>query len=166
MSCWLGQKGLGWIRGWSETDLMASLGEYRDIELELQMVLQSAARPEGIQAVRFLKNRIAGSAVHLSGMLELNHLLDFAEDQNPRSLTEEQKIKVAEACSKAEQYSRQYLMLLSQCVPDRGGEGTIVSYAATIPVYIAHIREYFVNGEQECPHRPASLDAPPPPAAG
>lgn len=34
---------------------------------------------------------------------------------------------------------------------------------ATLPVYIDHIRQYFVYGEKECTHQPESFDAPPPP---
>ena len=66
-------------------------------------------------------------------------------------------------CDRALELCREYLTLHLEQLPDRGCQGTAVSYYATLPTYIDHIRQYFVYGEKECRHRPSSFDQPPPP---
>ena len=74
-----------------------------------------------------------------------------------------------EHCARALEYCAAYEKRHLEEMPDRGCEGTIVSYCATIPVYIDHVLQYFAcaacvaYGGKNCPHHPASLDAPPPP---
>ena len=66
-------------------------------------------------------------------------------------------------CAQALARSQAYQRLHLEEMPDRGCQGTLVSYWATIPVYMDHVRQYFAEGERECPHQPLTLDAPPPP---
>lgn len=100
---------------------------------------------------------------HLRAIRALHEICAFADDEAPAALTEEQKERVAARCDRAREAALSYLDLHMEQIPDRGCEGTAVSYAATILTYIDHIRAYFVEGETECCHRPPSFDQPPPP---
>ena len=164
LGCWLFiHKGLGWIRGWAWEDMEASADSYGKIIALLENCLDDCTGPEGIGHLRFLINRAECSILQIRAIQSLSKIAAFARDEAPEALTEEEKALVLVHCAEADRYAADYLAKHCQLLPDRGCQGTAVSYWATIPVYIDHIRQYFAYGETECTHKPDSFDAPPPP---
>lgn len=163
LGCWLNPKGFGWIRGWKKESLAHSICTYQRLTEKIRDCLTETACPEGFQRLRLWENRCICSAEHLKAISELEKITHFADDAHPELLADEEKEQVRQYCKQAFDYCTEYEKLHLEEMPDRGCEGTIVSYCATIPVYIDHILQYFAEGETECPHHPASLDAPPPP---
>lgn len=100
---------------------------------------------------------------HLRAIEELEAIAAFTDDAHPERLGEAEKAQVRRHCAQALAHSQAYQRLHLEEMPDRGCQGTLVSYWATIPVYMDHVRQYFAEGERECPHQPLTLDAPPPP---
>lgn len=165
LGCWLGPKGLGWIRDWREEDIDFALAAYGEIAQGLRDCLAETdpASQRGFGLLRLLINRAACSVIHLRAIGHLKEICSFADDNAPEKLSSEEKDRVSICCDQALALCREYLSLHLEQSADRGCEGTAVSYYATIPVYIDHIRQYFVFGEKECRHRPSSFDQPPPP---
>lgn len=62
---------------------------------------------------------------------------------NPVPPTEEQVKAAAEIIARARAYAKEYLHLYGACLPDRGGEGQLVSYAETVPVFINAVAANF-----------------------
>jgi hypothetical protein len=165
LGCWLGTKGLGWIRGWKTESLDHSIDKYSELRDMFAVCLSGTLKEEGTAYLRFIMNRISCSILHLKLIHELNALCVFTDDRHPELLTCEQRTEVKRHCSKAAAYADEYMALHSELIPDRGCEGTMISYYATMPVYIDHIRAYFTEGETVCRHDPPTWDAPPPPDA-
>lgn len=163
LGCWLNPKGLGWIRGWSAASIAHSISVYRELKDSFSLCLEATVSSEGLGRLRLLINRCACSIEHLSAIAKLNEIAAFTDDTNPGALSDIQKAEVKQCCKEALDYCERYERLHIQELPDRGCEGTIVSYCETIPVYIDHIMQYFTDGEETCSHRPPSLDEPPPP---
>jgi hypothetical protein len=163
LGCWLAPRGLKWIRNWDVKFIAESLKEYERIRSLAEACLQGVTKREGIAYLRFLLNQIRCSILHQQAILELKVICTFADDQHPERLSDEQRGQVLAQCAKADEYAREYMAAYRELLPDRGCEGTLVSYYATIPVYIDHIRAYFSLGETKCSHKPATWDAPPPP---
>ena len=163
LGCWLNPKGLGWIRGWKAECLEYSICAYGQLAEKIRGCLAQTEDPEGLRRLRLWENRFRCSVEHLKAISELEQIARFAEDAHPEQLTDAQKELVREHCARALEYCGRYEQLHLEEMPDRGCEGTIVSYCATIPVYIDHILQYFAEGEMVCRHQPATLDAPPPP---
>lgn len=111
----------------------------------------------------FFINRMTCSILHIRSILALESICGIAEDERPEAATGEQRAQIERQCREAMELSGEYLKLHMEELPDRGCQGTAVSYYATIPVYIDHIRQYYVRGEKICTHRPQTFDAPPPP---
>ena len=116
-----------------------------------------------MRRLRLWENRCLCSIEHLKAICELEKIAQFTNDAEPKSLSDDEKESVKQHCANALSYCKRYGQIHIENMPDRGCEGTIVSYCATIPVYIEHILQYFTVGEETCSHRPISLDAPPPP---
>lgn len=163
LGCWLNPAGLGWIRGWKKEDMHQSIRFYQEVCRKLEQCLEETGTQSGIAQLRLLLNRIQCSIFHIQCILELSAIGEIADDHQPERLTAEQKRLVEGQCFKALDYCKEYLDLHMEQLIDRGCQGTAVSYYATIPVYVDHIRQYFVYGEKECKHRPSAFDAPPPP---
>jgi len=163
LGCWLNPKGLGWIRGWKKESLEQSISVYRKLTGELRACLAETESPEGLRRLRLWENRCICSVEHLKAILELEAITEFADDTHPELLADGEKEQVRRRCAQALEFCGNYENLYIEEMPDRGCEGTIVSYCATIPVYIDHVLQYFAEGERKCRHQPLSLDAPPPP---
>jgi hypothetical protein len=163
LGCWLGMKGLGWIRGWKIESMEQAMSRYQRLLDKLNSAMGMTEKKEGVQWIRFLLNRIECSILHLRVIKSLKPIAGFAEDDNPQKLSMSEKEAVVKYCDEALGLSKGYMQKHMETVPDRGCLGTVISYYATIPTYIDHIKQVFAFGESKCSHRPATLDSPPPP---
>ena len=164
LGCWL-FPGLSWIRPWRDEDMQKAIAEYEHIGKELEACLTSAKHEKGRGILRLLINRALCSILQIKAVRPLTELSLFTDDQHPGTLTGKDKEKALQLCDTAKSYFNQYMDTHRQIMPDRGCQGTLVSYAATIGVYIDHIRACFVEGSPECTHIPGLFDLPPPPDA-
>ena len=163
LGCWQNPKGLGWIRRWKRPALEHSIQTYQRLGEQLAVCLAATESPWGLGRLRLWENRCACSVEHLRAIEELEAIAAFTDDAHPERLGEAEKAQVRRRCAQALAHSQAYQRLHLEEMPDRGCQGTLVSYWATIPVYIDHVLQYFAEGERECPHQPLTLDAPPPP---
>lgn len=165
LGCWLMYPGLGWIRGWDQKKMQQSIQMYEEVQKKLERCLSLTETESGIGALRLFINRIQCSILQIKCILELNLICPLADDERRVELTSDQKKWIEQQCDKAMGYARTYLELHMKLLKDRGCQGTAISYYATIPVYIDHVKQYFVYDEKEmeCKHQPETFDAPPPP---
>jgi hypothetical protein len=56
-----------------------------------------------------------------------------------------------------------YMQLHAGAILDRGGEGTLISYYHTIPAYLDHLRDVFLQHPAAEGKKPASPSGPPAP---
>ncbi len=164
LGCWM-NPGLSWVRVWEDASMARALAEFERLADELTACLGGALHAKGRRLLRLLINRAQCSALQIRAIRPLKALSEFTRDDTPGALHGAEKERALALCAEAEAYSRQYLEMHTACMPDRGCQGTAVSYAATIGVYIRHIRECFIEGAAECTHNPPDFDAPPPPNA-
>ena len=163
LGCWLMNKGLSWIRPWRAEDMKYSIACYERMAEDLITCRDHASTQRAAEWTQLLRNRVICSIEQIKAIQQLSRIAAFAEDDHPERLTEQQREQVLHACESALEYSRKYIETHVRMIADRGCEGTIVSYYATIPTYIDHIKQYFVYGETECSHIPVSMDQPPAP---
>lgn len=165
LGCWLGKKGLGWIRGWSVESMNYSIDQYKDLITQLYKCLKATSSQKGIMWIRFLINRIECSILQIQAVKKLREISEFVDDNNPQNLSQLEKDNVVKYCDEAMHLSKCYIDKHMEMVADRGCEGTAISYYVTIPTYIDHIKQYFAYGETECKHNHDTFDQPPPPDA-
>lgn len=162
LGCWL-RPGLQWIRGWRREHMLEAQAMYQKVIGKLEVCLARTQSISGIAALRFFINRINCSMIQIQCILTLQPICEITDDENPEALNEEQKRWIEEQCDRALGVCSEYISLHMEQLLDRGCQGTAVSYYATLPVYVDHVKQYFVYGEKVCHHRPSTFDAPPPP---
>ena len=123
-----------------------SIQTYQRLGEQLAACLAATESPWGLGRLRLWENRCACSVEHLRAIEELEAIAAFTDDAHPERLGEAEKAQVRRHCAQALAHSQAYQRLHLEEMPDRGCQGTLVSYWATIPVYIDHVLQYFAEG--------------------
>ncbi len=78
-------------------------------------------------------------------MKKLDELDTVYDYKHPAPLNAEQAAKIDVILKEAKDLAVQYMHLYGEILPDRGGEGQLVSYAVTTPVFIDAVAANFNN---------------------
>lgn len=160
--CWLNwcRKGdMILTRGFNHETLMSSIKAYEAIIQDLETLLPSAGTPEAIAYIRLMHNRCQTSILHIRSLMVLEELREVYDYENLSPVTDEQKEKIDEILNRSRCYAMEYLHLYGENLPDRGGEGQLVSYHETTLAYIDAIKASFHTGSEKT--QDDVYDAPP-----
>ncbi len=164
LGCWNCFEGLGRIEGWKTENQQIALTNMREIRRMLEQVLESTTGLHGRTRVRFMLNRIECTILHFLAVGEFCALRDYFGTATPGGLTAEQADQTRQCCERATAFAEDYMRLHSRAMPDRGCEGTVVSYAQTLYGYVDSIRKKMLGEDSnECRILSESGEAPPPP---
>ncbi len=163
LSCWRNKPGLGWTRKFTLPNLEEACCRLDGAKSLLAEALAATATVSGRQLLRFLINRIECTILHFQVIAALVELHPVCEDARPEKIDADGRKRVRTQCDLARVLAGQYLKHHADMLPDRGCEGTLVNYHDTLPVYIEHVRNYFLEREdvslypetQEDDHPPA-----------
>ena len=123
-----------------------AISEYVGLVDMWKELLPTAERKEGIAFLRLMINRCQCSIMHTKSLQTLDELALIYDYENPVPPTAEQIEKASEIIARARDYAQQYIRLYGSYLPDRGGEGLLVNYIATTPVFIDAVAANFGNG--------------------
>ena len=164
VGCWLNWHRSGNFmtpRGYEEKDYRHAIAEYEALGAMARDLLPSASTKEGIAFLRLMDNRCRASICHVRSMQTLEELRGVFDYDNPAPLTEKQAEKIFEIIGRSRRDAEAYLALYGSLLPDRGGEGQLVSYYETTLVYIDAVAAG-VRGAEIAPDREV-FDEPPMP---
>lgn len=157
--CWI-RPGLRWTEKWDNPSIDECQRRFGALIGQLDDCLQSARAVRSRRVLRFRKNRIECSILQLDCAQAMKSLSGFCDHDRPEALTDAQKHVVSETCDRAMHMATAYLARHAEAIVDRGCEGALVSYYATMPVFIEHGCAVFVEGEEERSHIPPQSDTP------
>ena len=166
VGCWLSWHRNGEYmtpRGYEEADYRYAVERYTELVSQANALLPFAETKEAIAFLRLLANRCETSVLHVRSMQtleELNVLFDF---DRPAPLSEEQTKKINAVLKRSRDDAVAYMHLYGEILPDRGGEGQIVSYYETTLVYIDAVIASFAGSGRAA--RTEHYDDPPMPDA-
>ena len=159
--CWLNVRGLKSVRGWKRASLVVSRARYSSILDELGLALSEADGANAFDLIRGFESRCRASISHLDMIDRLIRVAAEADDDAPEAMTQAQKEDARRLLKEADDLARDYMSFHALWMPDRGSQGTLVSYFNTYSPYIERARRYFVTGgDCECLLSP-TWDAPP-----
>lgn len=164
--CWLNwhrRNGVMNPRRFPAEYLNHAVTEYSALIDLWKSLLSSAEKKEGIAFLRLLINRCQTSILHIRALMKLDELDTVYDYDNPAPLNAEQAAKIDEILTEAKNLCAQYMHLYGEILPDRGGEGQLVSYAVTAPVFIDAVAANF--NDSIAVFHTDTYDAPPMPDA-
>jgi hypothetical protein len=109
--------------------------------------LPTARTKEGIAFLRLLSNRCRTSILHVRAIMVLDELDTIYDYDDPKPLTAEQMERVNAILDESMAAAHAYLDLYGELLPDRGGEGQLISYYETTVAYIRAVAASFRNIE-------------------
>lgn len=136
---------------------------YDELTEDFRALLLSCGTKEAIALIRLLINRCRTSAMHIHSMLTLDGIKKLYDYSKPQEITRENLEKIQELIAESRAYANDFIHLYGEMLPDRGGEGLVVSYCETVPVFIDAVASHFVNDIDVS--LTDTYDAPPPPDA-
>ncbi len=166
VSCWFNwhrRKGGMKPRGFEAEPQKRSMAEYEVLIDAFEKLLPSASTREGIAFLRLMANRCYTSILHIRAMFVLDELETIYDYNDPKPLTSAQMERVNEILTASMDAAREYLDVYGSMLPDRGGEGHIISYHETSVAYIRAVAAAFTNAEVAA--QSEVYDAPPMPDA-
>lgn len=164
--CWLNwhrHNGVMQPRRFPAEYLNHAVAEYSALIAMWKALLPSAEKKEGIAFVRLLINRCQTSILHIHALMKIDELDTVYDYNNPAPLTAEQAEKIDTILKEAKALTAEYMHLYGEVLPDRGGEGQLVSYAVTTPVFIDAVAANF--NDSIAVFHADTYDAPPMPDA-
>jgi hypothetical protein len=164
--CWMGPPGLDFTRGWTLENLAAVRQAFRQVRDGIEACLPGTRSVDGRIYLRFLVNRLQCTDLHLQAVGHLVALHPHCDDQAPGKTGVEGRRLVLEHTRAALELTEAYLRCHAQAIRDRGCEGTLVSYMATIVPYIDRIRSMFGGDGLSYTSGLDTGDAPPAPVLG
>ncbi len=166
VGCWLAWHRNGDYmtpRGYEDADYRHAIDAYAALADRARALLPFAGTKEGIAFLRLLANRCETSLLHVRSMQTLEELNTVFDFDHPAPLSEEQAEKINAILKRSRDDAVEYLHLYGEILPDRGGEGQLVSYYETTLVYIDAITASFAGTGSSA--QPDHYDDPPMPDA-
>lgn len=113
-----------------------AINEYEELIACYQKLLDKTRFKEGISYLRLMINRCQTSILHIKSIIELDKVAQVFDYDSQKPLTLKEIELVNQYVKSSRKYALDYLHLYKEMLPDRGGEGQLVSYYATILVFI------------------------------
>ena len=164
--CWLNwcRRGDAIIPRGFPVDLQTtSIEKYEEIIADFKNLSGSAYKKEGTDFVQLMINRCQTSILHIRSLMTLDKLFELYDYSNPQPLNEEQSKQIQEVIEESRNYAIEYLHLYGENLPDRGGEGQLVSYYETTVAFIDAVTANFSDSKTVV--MADDYDAPPMPDA-
>jgi hypothetical protein len=163
VGCW-GQEGLGYYGVFQHekvTDVQAKYTQALDL---LRICAQTTTNPDGQVYLTFLINRVFATATYLQAIDAATGLQPICNGRTPDQLKPSEQIAVRAICNQALALMERYMEIHAEALPDRGCEGTLISFYYTPPAVLKRIRAEYGSG-QVISSAAVPFDAPPSPIA-
>jgi hypothetical protein len=156
--------GLGVTRHWMKGKIPEVSLRLEEVRVLFAAALAATRNTKGRELLRFFDNRIHCTQLHMHAIESLMVLHPVCNDASPVVHDEAGREQVRKQCDEAMAYAEACIKLHAEALPDRGSEGTLISYYETIVAFIQHIRNLLLgNASAEADGR-MSPDGPPSPA--
>ncbi len=163
VGCWVADGKLGYISVWEKSDIPQIERDYDAIIHQLKICLQRTENPMGREHIEFLLNRIECSAIYIRAINKIMEVKDIVGTHPKDELNEDERYKVRRICDQALSVAEEYMARHVELMPDRGCQGTLISFYYTLPAYIKRLRVMYGEGKDTDLCRFISPDAPPSP---
>jgi hypothetical protein len=136
-----GTTGLGYYGVFEQAKVQSVLAKYAEA-LDLLMECDSA-NIYGLVYLYLLHNRVGATITYLQAIDSTTALQPLCAGKTPDQLTPDEQAQVRAICDEALKGMADYMETLAQNLPDRGGEGTLISFYYTPPAVLARIRAQY-----------------------
>lgn len=125
---WLRKNGLSLYGRYNKANLLSAINRFSEAKNDLNASILKTENVYSLADLKFLENRINCTILHLKAFVIMKDIQPLFKDNSDPRLSESDREKVLQTCTQALELEKQYLETHAQFIPDRGAEGTLVSY--------------------------------------
>ena len=160
---WLKKPGLSLYGRYPEDKLLSAINQFNDARKDLVKCIEGTKNNSSITDLQFLGNRIDCTILHLKAFVAMTSLKPLFKGNQAPDLSEQDCETVIQKCSDALALENQYIDLHVQFIPDRGSEGTLVSYMGGPLQCLKNIMLKYGKETVSIPKPEKQFDVPPEP---
>lgn len=160
VGCW-GDTGLGYYGVFQGQKAAQVRAMYTESQRLLEASLQTASTDPARDYLALLLNRLRCTIVYLEAIEIASQMQSIVLGRLPGALSEEERAAVVAICDRALVRMEDYMAIHAQMLPDRGAEGTLISFYYTPPFVLRRIRADYSGESQVIALK--THDAPPSP---
>ena len=113
-----------------------AINKYEELSKYYSNMLSNVNNKKGIEYLRLMINRCDTSILHIKSLIELDKVAEIFDYVNQKPLSNEELQLANQYVNASRNYALDYLHKYGEILPDRGCEGQLVSYYATVLVFI------------------------------
>ena len=164
VGCW-GQEDLGYYGIFRHENVINVRAKYaKGLEL-LRHCAQTTTNSDGQSYLAFLINRVSATEIYLQAIDVTTELQPICTGKTPDQLTPNDQAVVRQICDQALALMERYMQIHAESLPDRGSEGTLISFYYTPPAVLKRIRAEYGSGQLASAVEVQTFNAPPSPIA-
>lgn len=154
---------LGWGAWWDHDELPEYMHQLEGLAARLHALLPHVTRPAGLARCRLLLNRLHASRIHCEVIAHIRTMRELMAEREPGLLPEPQRGEFARHATAALEQAHAYVDLCCAELPDRGGEGTLVSYEHVMYTALRSFLRQYTGADDGPALATASTTGPPAP---
>ena len=151
---------LGSLKWQSLPHLRLVLTTYKLAQVELRRCAAATQTAAGCERLAFLDNRLRCTIIYLEATERLVVQLPLFQ-KAPAQLSTAEREEIVRACDAAAARFEQYRQWHAAALPDRGCEGTLISFHTNLPVACQNLRKVWGGVGAEAPVRTVGIYEPP-----
>jgi len=160
---WLKKNGLSLYGKYNLDNLVTAIDRFTDARKDLKDCIPGTRNITSKKDLRFLENRVGCTILHLKAFVKMKEIQPLFQGNPDPVLSQTDREKVINTCREALSLEKQYLDLHATFIPDRGSEGTLVSYMNGPYQCLKNILAKYTGGIDGTLKTEKPFDAPPEP---
>lgn len=158
-----GDEGLSYYGRFDAQSVSNVRRKYETVQRTLTECSQSTRGEAGRHYLNFLLNRLECTILYLTGVEKAVELQSVCGNRLPDALTTDERQHVNQICEDALNHMEAYMTLHAQAMPDRGCEGTFISFYYTPPAVLKRIQYEYGTSSIKPENERQLQDSPPAP---
>ena len=138
-----GRRNIGYFGMWPVDSIMAVREQFEDARQKLGASTKETENEDGKEYLGFLDNRLRTSIIYMKAMQKGAELQPLFLAKDPSQFTKADRDTVVNRCNEALAILDQCVNVFAEAMPDRGCQGTLISYYYTPRAYLFELREKF-----------------------
>ena len=138
-----GRRNIGYFGMWPVDSIMAVREQFEDARQKLGASRKETENEDGKEYLGFLDNRLRTSIIYMKAMQKGAELQPLFLAKDPSQFTKADRDTVVDRCNEALALLDQCVNVFAEAMPDRGCQGTLISYYYTPRAYLFELREKF-----------------------
>jgi hypothetical protein len=138
-----GRRNIGYFGMWSVDSILFVQQQFEDARKKLELCVKETDNENGKEYLSFLNNRLRTSIIYMKAMQKGAELQPLFLKKDTSEFTQADRDTVIKLCNEALGLLDKCIDVFAQVMPDRGCQGTLISYYYTPRAYLLQLREKF-----------------------